>query len=229
MNIVAIILSRGNSKAIPKKNIRKFCGKPLLTWSIEQAQNTKNISSVWISSDNEEILNIAKKENAEIIKRPKTISTDKSSSESGWIHAIKEIEKKQKIDLVVALQATSPVRESTDLEKAIKKFKRVKADSMFSCSKLNDFFLWKKQNKGYTSLNYDYKKRKRRQEIKKQYLENGSFYIFKPEILKKFNNRLGGKIDMIELEFWKSFEIDSFESLKLCEVLMKNYLLKNSG
>ena len=100
---------------------------------------------------------------------------------------------------------------------------------MFSCSKLNDFFLWKKQNKGYTSLNYDYKKRKRRQEIKKQYLENGSFYIFKPEILKKFNNRLGGKIDMIELEFWKSFEIDSFESLKLCEVLMKNYLLKNSG
>ena len=218
MNIVAIILSRGNSKAIPKKNIRKFCGKPLLTWSIEQAQNTKNISSVWISSDNEEILNIAKKENAEIIKRPKTISTDKSSSESGWIHAIKEIEKKQKIDLVVALQATSPVRESTDLEKAIKKFKRV-----------NDFFLWKKQNKGYTSLNYDYKKRKRRQEIKKQYLENGSFYIFKPEILKKFNNRLGGKIDMIELEFWKSFEIDSFESLKLCEVLMKNYLLKNSG
>ena len=184
---------------------------------------------MWISSDNEEILNIAKKENAEIIKRPKTISTDKSSSESGWIHAIKEIEKKQKIDLVVALQATSPVRESTDLEKAIKKFKRVKADSMFSCSKLNDFFLWKKQNKGYTSLNYDYKKRKRRQEIKKQYLENGSFYIFKPEILKKFNNRLGGKIDMIELEFWKSFEIDSFESLKLCEVLMKNYLLKNSG
>ena len=228
MNIVAIILSRGNSKAIPKKNIRKFCGKPLLTWSIEQAQNTKNISSVWISSDNEEILNIAKKENAEIIKRPKSLSTDKSSSESGWIHAIKEVEKKQKIDLVVALQATSPIRESKDLDKAIKKFKRVKADSMFSCSKLSDFFLWKKQNNRYTSLNYDYKRRKRRQEIKKQYLENGSFYLFKPEILKKCNNRLGGKIDMIELEFWKSFEIDSLESLRLCEILMKNYLLKKN-
>jgi len=228
MNIVAIILSRGNSKAIPKKNIRKFCGKPLLNWSIEQAQNTKNISSVWVSSDNEEILNIAKKENAEIIKRPKSLSTDKSSSESGWIHAIKEVEKKQKIDLVVALQATSPIRESKDLDKAIKKFKRVKADSMFSCSKLSDFFLWKKQNNRYTSLNYDYKRRKRRQEIKKQYLENGSFYLFKPEILKKCNNRLGGKIDMIELEFWKSFEIDSLESLRLCEILMKNYLLKKN-
>ena len=228
MNIVAIILSRGNSKAIPKKNIIKFCDKPLLNWSIEQAKNTKNISSVWVSSDNEEILNIAKKENAEIIKRPKSLSTDKSSSESGWIHAIKEVEKKQKIDLVVALQATSPIRESKDLDKAIKKFKRVKADSMFSCSKLSDFFLWKKQNNRYTSLNYDYKRRKRRQEIKKQYLENGSFYLFKPEILKKCNNRLGGKIDMIELEFWKSFEIDSLESLRLCEILMKNYLLKKN-
>ncbi len=86
-----------------------------------------------------------------------------------------------------------------------------------------------KQNNRYTTLNYDYKRRKRRQEIKEQYLENGSFYIFKPEIIKKLNNRLGGKIDIIELEFWKSFEIDSFESLRLCEILMKNYLLKNHG
>ncbi|MBA4717700.1 MAG: acylneuraminate cytidylyltransferase family protein [Nitrosopumilus sp.] len=226
MNIVAIILARGGSKGIPKKNIINFCGKPLVSWSIKQAKNAKNISSIWVSSDNKGILNIAKKEKVEVIKRPKSISTDKSSSESGWIHAIKEIEKKQKVDLVIALQATSPLRESKDLDTAIKKFKRINADSMFSCSKLNDFFLWKKQNNRYSSLNYDYKNRRRRQEIKEQYLENGSFYIFKPEIIKKLNNRLGGKIDVTELEFWKSFEIDSFESLRFCETLMKKYLLK---
>lgn len=226
MNIVAIILARGGSKGIPKKNIINFCGKPLVSWSIKQAKNAKNISSILVSSDNEGILNIAKKEKVEVIKRPKSISTDKSSSESGWIHAIKEIEKKQKVDLVIALQATSPLRESKDLDTAIKKFKRINADSMFSCSKLNDFFLWKKQNNRYSSLNYDYKNRRRRQEIKEQYLENGSFYIFKPEIIKKLNNRLGGKIDVTELEFWKSFEIDSFESLRFCETLMKKYLLK---
>jgi len=226
MNIVAIILARGGSKGIPKKNIINFCGKPLVSWSIKQAKNTKNISSIWVSSDNKEILNIAKKEKVEVIKRPKTISTDKSSSESGWIHAIKEIEKKQKIDLVIALQATSPLREPKDLDKAIKKFKRRNLDSMFSCSKLNDFFLWEKRDDKYSSLNYNYKNRKRRQEIKEQYLENGSFYLFKPEIIKKSNNRLGGKIDVIELEFWKSFEIDSYESLRFCEILMKKYLLK---
>jgi N-acylneuraminate cytidylyltransferase len=226
MNIVAIILARGGSKGIPKKNIINFCGKPLINWSINQAKNSKYISSVWVSSDSNEILEIVKKQKVETIKRPKKISTDKSSSEIGWIHAINEIEKKQQIDLVVGLQTTSPIRETKDLDEAIKKFKKNNADSMFSCSKLDDFFIWEKRKSNYSSLNYNYKNRKRRQDVKKQYLENGSFYIFKPEIIKKMKNRLGGKIEIIEQEFWKSFEIDSIKSLKFCEILMKNYLLK---
>ena len=226
MNIVAIILARGGSKGIPKKNIINFCGKPLINWSINQAKNSKYISSVWVSSDSDEILKIVKKENVGIIKRPKKISTDKSSSEIGWIHAINEIEKNQKIDIVVGLQATSPIRESKDLDKAIRKFKKNNADTMFSCSKLDDFFTWEKKKSKYSSLNYDYKNRKRRQDVKKQYLENGSFYIFKPEIIKKIKNRLGGKIEIIEQEFWKSFEIDFIENLKFSEIIMKNYLLK---
>ena len=152
MNIVAIILARGGSKGIPKKNIINFCGKPLVSWSIKQAKNTKNISSVWVSSDSQEILNIAKKEKVGIIKRPKIISGDKSSSELGWIHAINEIEKNQKVDLVIALQTTSPIRESKDLEKAIKKFRKTNADSMFSCSRLDDFFVWEKKNTKYQRI-----------------------------------------------------------------------------
>jgi len=227
MNIVAIILARGGSKGIPKKNIINFCGKPLINWSINQAQNSKYISSVWVSSDNNKILEIAKKQKAGTIKRPKKISTDKSSSEIGWIHAINEIEKNQKIDLVIGLQATSPIRETKDLDEAIKKFKKNNADTMFSCTKLDDFFIWEKKKSKYSSLNYDYKNRKRRQDVKNQYLENGSFYIFKPEIIKKSKNRLAGKIEVAEQEFWKSFEIDSIENLKFSEIIMKNYLIKN--
>jgi len=52
-NNVAIILARGGSKSIPKKNIVDFCGKPLIAWSIEQAKNVRNIQDVWVSSDNE--------------------------------------------------------------------------------------------------------------------------------------------------------------------------------
>ena len=60
-NTVAIILARGGSKGIPKKNIIDFCGKPLLAWSIIQAINVKEISKVWVSSDNDEFLKIARK------------------------------------------------------------------------------------------------------------------------------------------------------------------------
>lgn len=228
MKTIAIILARGGSKEIPKKNIIDFCGKPLLAWSIEQANKAKKISSVWVSSDSEEILEIAKKYGAKTIKRPKSISTGKSSSETGWLHAIKSIEKTQKIDAVIALQATSPLRKSEDLDKALSKFKKNHYDSMFSCSKLKDFFIWKK-NKKFVSVNYDYKNRKRRQDIKEQYLENGSFYIFKPEIFRKYGNRLGGEIGVSILEFWQSFEIDSYDSLQFCEILMKNYLLKQKS
>ena len=66
-NNVVIILARGGSKGIPKKNVHKFCGKPLISWSIEQAKKVKNISSIWVSSDSEEILNVAKKFGSNII------------------------------------------------------------------------------------------------------------------------------------------------------------------
>ena len=132
-NTVAIILARGGSKGIPKKNIIDFCGKPLLAWSIIQAINVKEISKVWVSSDNDEFLKIARKYGAGTIKRPKHIATSTSSPVLGWLHAIQHIEKIGKnVDGVVALQPTSPVRESLDISKGIKKFYRSKYDSIFS-------------------------------------------------------------------------------------------------
>jgi len=91
--VVAIILARGGSKGIPKKNLINFCGKPLVAWSIEHTKNTKLISSTWVSSDDDKILQVAKKYGANIIKRPKFLSKDSSSAELGYLHAIKEIKK----------------------------------------------------------------------------------------------------------------------------------------
>ena len=228
-NTVAIILARGGSKGIPKKNIIDFCGKPLLAWSIIQAINVKEISKVWVSSDNDEFLKIARKYGAGTIKRPKHIATSTSSPVLGWLHAIQHIEKIGKnVDGVVALQPTSPVRESLDISKGIKKFYRSKYDSIFSASEIGDFFIWQKINGRYKSVNYNYHHRPRRQEFPKQYVENGSFYIFKPQIIKKIKNQLGGKIGITTMEFWKIFEIDSVEDKIFCELIMKNYLLQRS-
>ena len=225
-NIVAVILARGGSKAIPKKNLVNFCGKPLLAWSIEQAKKVKEISSIWVSSDNNDILNLAKKYNVNPIHRPKYLSKDSSNSVSGWLHALKQIEKKNKVDLLVSLQPTSPVRESVDISKAIKKFKKVNCDSMFSASILGDFLIWKKnKNDKFQSVNFNHKKRLRRQISQKQFIENGSFYIIKPDILKKYHSPLAGKISISIMQFWKSFEIDDYDDIEFSEIIMKHYLL----
>jgi len=229
-NIVAIIPARGGSKGIKKKNLLNFCGKPLLVWSIEQALKAKRVSSVWVSSDLKEILDVAIKSDAKIIKRPKSLSIDTSTAEATWLHALKIIESETgTVDLVVGLQPTSPLRESSDIDKAIKKFETTKCDSLFSGSEIGDFYIWQKRKSKITSLNYNYENRSRRQDFSKQYVENGSIYLFKPESLRKHNNRLSGKIEVSMMDFWKSFEIDSFKDVELCETLMKHYILKSTS
>lgn len=226
-NNIAIILARGGSKGIPKKNIMDFCGKPLIAWSIEQCLAVPSINSVWVSSDSQEILDISQKYGAKLINRPDSLANDTATSEVAWLHAIEYIEKEyEKIDLIVAPQVTSPIRFSSDILKGINLMESGEFDSMFSCSIAEDLYFWEyKENKILDSVNYDWKNRKRRQDHSPQYIENGSFYLFHPSVLKDNNNRFGKNIGMVEMEFWKMFEIDSMETFKLCESIMKSFIL----
>jgi CMP-N,N'-diacetyllegionaminic acid synthase len=226
-NIVAVILARGGSKGIPSKNIIDFCGRPLIVWTIEQLKRVSEIDSIWVSSDSKKILSISQDCGVVTIQRPPEISGDTATSESGWLHAIETIENRDgRVDLVVAPQVTSPLREPEDFERGVKDFIKHDCDSMFSCSVADDLFFWKKTPDGMLkSVNYDYKNRTRRQDVPKQYIENGSFYLFTPQVIRQYNNRFGQKIGMIQMEFWKMFEIDSMEDLKMCEALMRKFLL----
>ncbi|TGM31722.1 cytidylyltransferase domain-containing protein [Leptospira biflexa] len=227
-NTIAIILARGGSKGIPKKNIMDFCGKPLISWTIEQCLAVEAIKSVWVSSDSEDILNISEKAGAKKIKRPEVLANDTATSEDGWLHAIDYVEKEsgELIDLVVAPQVTSPLRHSSDFEKGIEQFSLGNYDSMFSCSIAEDLYFWEyKANSELDSINYDWRNRKRRQDHSPQFIENGSFYLYSPKVLREKNNRFGDKIGMVEMEFWKLFEIDSMESFRLCESIMKSFIL----
>ena len=210
MRVDAIILARGGSKGIPRKNIIDFCGKPLIAWTIEQCLQANAINSVWVSSDDEHILSIAKKYGAQLIKRPDNISDDKASSESGWLHAIDYLETNGiKTDLILAPQVTSPLRMSSDIERAIDKFIIEDLDSLFSASMADDLYFWEKNTEGVlNSVNYDFNNRKRRQDFHEQIIENGSFYLFKQSILRSENNRFGGKIGCVKMAFWQMFEID---------------------
>lgn len=226
MSVVAIIPARGGSKGIPRKNLMDFCGKPLIAWSILQAKAVNKIESVWVTSDDDEILHVSEKYGAKTIKRPSKISGDTSSSESAWIHAIGEISKTQpRPDVVVGLQATSPLRQSSDLAEALNQFYKNNADSMLSLVEIEDFFIWREcQNKAYESVNYDYKNRLPRQLIDKRYLENGSFYIFNVDGFLENKNRLFGDIDGFIMSKLKMFQIDNHVDVELCRALMKNLI-----
>lgn len=221
--VVAIIPARGGSRGIPKKNIAPFCGKPLLAWSILHARRATLVDEVFVSTDNAEIAVVAREYGAKVIPRPAAISGDTATSESALEHALAHIQthEQYEISYLVFLQATSPVREPKDIDNAIQKIKKARADSLFSGAQLRDFGIWARKNGKLMSVNYDYRKPMRRQEIPVQYVANGSIYVFKPQTLLRFHNRLGGKITISEMELWKSFEIDEPEDLEFCETICK--------
>ena len=222
---LAVIAARGGSKGIPNKNLIDLCGKPLLAWSIEQARAAPEITEVAVSSDSDAILAVAEQFGAVGVRRPPEIAGDTASSESAWQHALDAREKAAgAFDLVVALQATSPVREGRDLSAALAMYDKEGFDSILSVCVVEDFFNWKLLADGSAdSVNYDWRNRRRRQEIEKRYLENGSFYVFPPALLRDTNNRLGARIGLYVMERHKMFQIDRPEDVQLCAAILKGY------
>ena len=220
--IVAVILARGGSKGIKNKNIIKINKKPLIFWSIKACLDSKKIKSTWVSSDSKKILNLAKKFGANTIKRPKLISKDNSSSEKAWLHAINIINKNEKIDTVVGIQPTSPLRPKNSIDRALTYYSKKKLDSLFTAEKISDHFIWKKAKKKLLA-NYNYKKRPMRQRIKNNFLENGSFYIFNSKKFLKEKCRLFGKIGYFLMKKIYSFQIDEKEDIQLINSLNKYF------
>ena len=224
--VTAIILARGGSKGIPNKNILNFCGKPLVAWSVIQANLTKEIDEVYISSDSEKILDIAADYGAKKIKRPDEISGDHAKSEEAILHALGIIGDNYKC--VIMLEPTAPLRKPEDLSDAIKMFHNKNWDSCFSGAALQDFLIWKyNENNKLVSVNYDYKEQNPRQMRKPDYVENGAIYMFRPEVILKEKNRFGGNIGIFPNHFWQSFEIDDKEDWDLVELIFKKYLLED--
>ena len=227
--IVAIIPARGGSKGIPKKNLCLLEGKPLIAYSIEQALEASAINRVLVSTDDPEIAAVSKQYGAEVIWRPADISGDTASSEEALLHALTFLEQEEGYcpRLVVFLQTTSPLRRPDDIDNAINKLIMDKADSLLSLTKAVEF-IWSKSGDEFISVTFDYKNRRRRQELNPIYYENGSIYVFKPEILAKNRNRLGGKVSAYIMESWQRADIDDYESLEWCQWLYRKYLSRGS-
>lgn len=220
--IVAIIPARGGSRGIPRKNIRELAGKPLIAYTIETALGSRMLDRVIVSTDDEKIAEVTKECNAEVILRPMELAQDTTPTEPVLQHTIRYLEEKENYspDLIVLLQPTSPIRNKDDIDNAIKKLIDTDADSLLSVCESHSF-LWKLKGGVPTPINYDYKNRKRRQEIDKEYKENGSIYITKRAILMEGNNRLGGKIQIYVMNETSSIEVDTLFDFRIAECIMR--------
>jgi N-acylneuraminate cytidylyltransferase len=226
--VVSIIPVRGGSKGILRKNLIDFCGKPLLAWSILQALEAETISQIYVTSDDREILAVAQQYGASPILRTQELATDTSSSEAALLHALAEIEiSSQRPELVVFLQATSPLRESSDIDGSVRRLLEAGADSLFSAAVLEDICVWKREQGELRGVTFDPFNRGRRQDREPYFLENGSIYVFRPEILQEQRNRLGGRLAIFEMPYWKSYEIDTREDIAVCEYFFRKRLLSH--
>ena len=222
LQTLAIIPARGGSKGIPRKNLKLLAGKPLLAHSILHAKQTPSITRIVVSTDDDEIAAVAREWGAEVVPRPPEISGDKASSESALLHTLDWLLSTENYepDLVVFLQATSPCRRPGEIQPAIDLLLRDGADSLLSVGPVHGF-VWRVEKDGSTrSFSYDHLHRPRRQDAPEDLIENGSFYIFKPWVLRKYNNRLGGKITLYRMSVLDSFQIDELGDFELLEALM---------
>jgi len=165
MEILAIIPARGGSKGLPRKNIMPLCGKPLISYTIENALNSEYITRTVVSTDDQDIGKVARQYGAEIVWRPESISGDLASSESALIQVLDSLRDKENYqpDLIVFLQCTSPLTIPEDIDGTIRKMLDEKANTALAVTSFH-YFIWEETPDGAVGINHDKKIRKLRQE-----------------------------------------------------------------
>lgn len=223
--ILAIIPARGGSKGIPRKNIYPLAGKPLLAWSVEAALKSKYIDRVIVSSDDDEILEVAEKHGAEPIRRPKAMAGDKSPFNLLIFHALDFLKKKENYipDIVVYLQPTSPLRTSKDIDETLALLKGETECAISVCeieNKILKAFLINKKGylQGVSNNKFPFMNR---QDLPKVYMPNGSIYVIKRQDFAKTGKLFTKETVPSVMQGDKNLDIDSMEDMKKVEKILK--------
>lgn len=225
--MIAIIPARGGSKGIPRKNIKSLGGKPLISYTIEAAMQAKSVNRVFVSTEDLEIAEIAKKCGAEIpFMRPKNLATDASSAIDVYAYTLERLEKilNEKIESFIALLPTSPLRTGRDIDRAVKIFLEKKADSVISVNEAPhppSWFLKLNENGVLTNFFNKTMSMKNRQEEPKAFIPNGAIYVLKMNVIKNKKNYYTNKTYAYILPSERSIDIDNPLDFALAEILIK--------
>ena len=223
MKTIAFIPVRGGSKSIPLKNIKPFCGKPLVCWNIEALEQCPLVDAIVVATDSDAIENVvvsAGYSKTKIYRRSAENASDTASTESVMLEYI-NFSKLEKDIVFMLVQATSPLTETHHFTEALQQYSEGKYDSMLTCVR-NKRFFW---NHDGIPVNYNYFNRPRRQDFPGLMMENGAFYINIVGRIVQHKNRLCGKIGIYEMPEYTATEIDEPDDWTYLEHLMCKYVL----
>ncbi|MCG2775786.1 MAG: acylneuraminate cytidylyltransferase family protein [Desulfobacterales bacterium] len=226
-SVLAIIPARGGSKGLPGKNVRELCGKPLIAWSIEQALGCGIIDRVVVSTDDDQIADVAKTYGAEVpFIRPVELASDMASIIDVIFHTIDWFEKYEDYQpaYILLLQPTSPLRISEDIDNAIELLFARKAQTIVSVCETEH------HPYGANMLPADGNMRdflrpevinKNRQELPTFYRINGAIYLAYRDYLKTRKTFFGNDTYAYVMPRERSIDIDSKVDFEFAEYLLK--------
>ena len=221
--VIAFIAVRGGSKSIPLKNIKPFCGKPLVCWNIEALEQCQDVDEIIVATDSDKIEDVVASQSykkTKVYRRSAENACDTASTESVMLEYI-NYAKLPADDIFMLVQATSPLTETVHFTEALGMYGKGGYDSILTCVR-NYRFFW---NADGTSMNYDYMNRPRRQNFDGMLMENGAFYINTVENILASCNRLSGKIGIYEMPEYTATEIDEPDDWIVLENLMRKHVL----
>ena len=214
VRILCVVPARGGSKGVPRKNLRAVHGKPLLVWTVEQALAARPAMDVVVSTDDEEIAEVARSAGALVpFLRPAGLAQDTTPTEPVVRHAIAAARAADAApDAVMLLQATSPVRHPGTLSRAIAQLDATAVDSLVGVVPQAPF-IWAEGDAGEgPTAAYDVTARPRRQDLTShtlRYRETGSLYLTRTWVYDELDNRLGGRVGLFVMDELEGIDVDT--------------------
>lgn len=223
--ILAIIPARGGSKGIKNKNIIDLCGKPLISYTIESALNSKYIDDVIVSTDSEKIADVAIKYNAKVpFKRPQELATDNSKTIDAIIYTINRLNNEGfKYEHLILLQPTEPLRNSNDIDAAIELYYSRECRALASVSEVDDnpILIRTISPDGVLNRMLKVSSTCRRQDMPVYYRVNGCIYINRISELNKNTSFNDNEIPFV-MSREHSVDIDEMKDLWIAEYYINN-------
>jgi len=222
--VLAAIPARGGSKGLPRKNVRPVAGHPLLCWMVEAALQARAVDRLVVSTDDDEIADVARGAGAGVIDRPAALSGDEASSEAALLHALDHLRETDGYDpdVLAFLQCTAPLTRAEDIDATVRALVEREADTAFAAVPFHGF-LWTQEGEGAQArpVGHRAKQRLRRQDRTPHYVEAGAVYAMRTAGFRAAEHRFFGKTVLHALPGARRLEVDDAADLERADVLLR--------